>query len=329
MYYEKKDNNLRMEELQYKISAIVPMFNVDKYLITCVESIERQTLKDIEIILIDDGSKDNTLLVAKKLAAQYSNIVVLHQSNKGQAAARNAGLKVATGKYISFIDSDDYIEPDMYEKMFRKAERYKLDIIECCYNDVYDNGKKSGKAYYINADKRKVYTGKEFYELKISLSPCDKLYRHDYLKKIMFSCTEGHYAEDVYDTSNAVLNAKRVMHMNVVFYHYRRDNMGSTRNNTDIERRIKLGKDKLYIANQMNSLRKKKGLEGYIKLIIVRNVIGVKLCPIFFKNIRYRKEISKEYNIYNGNKIVIENIDIRIVLELLFVGVKKIIKKGD
>ena len=122
------------------ISIIIPIYNVDKYLTKCIESIVSQTYQDLEIIMVDDGSSDACPQICDQYAEKDSRIVVIHQKNSGVSAARNAGLKVATGKYISFIDADDYIEFDMYENMVRAFEIEDSELVICGYDYVDEDG---------------------------------------------------------------------------------------------------------------------------------------------------------------------------------------------
>ena len=115
-----------------KVSVIVPFYNSEATLLACLESLRAQTLKNIEIILVDDGSSDNSLKVANEFASSYEGVcVVLSQSNKGPSAARNAGLDVAQGEFIAFVDSDDTVDATMYEKMYASAEKHASDIVSC------------------------------------------------------------------------------------------------------------------------------------------------------------------------------------------------------
>ena len=98
----------------YKVTVVVPVYNVEKYLIRCIESLINQTLKEIEIILVNDGSKDKSGKICEKYALKYKNIKVIHQLNKGLSGARNTGIKIAQGEYVGFVDSDDYVEKDMF-----------------------------------------------------------------------------------------------------------------------------------------------------------------------------------------------------------------------
>lgn len=111
-----------------KVSVIVPMYNVERYLDQCVKSIQAQTLHDIEIILVDDGSPDRCGEMADHYATADPRIKVVHRENGGLGPARNSGMKEATGEYIGFVDSDDWIEPEMYERLYAAAARYNADV---------------------------------------------------------------------------------------------------------------------------------------------------------------------------------------------------------
>ena len=111
------------------LSVIVPMYNVEKFLPECVESIRNQTLHDIEIILVDDGSPDCCGEMAEEYAGQDSRVRVVHRANGGLGPARNSGMEVACGEYIGFVDSDDWIEPDMYERLYKAAKANDADVV--------------------------------------------------------------------------------------------------------------------------------------------------------------------------------------------------------
>ena len=121
------------------ISIIVPVYNVEKYLNRCVESLVNQTLKDIEIILVDDGSPDSSPDICDEWEKKDSRIKVVHKQNGGLSSARNAGLRIATGKYVGFVDSDDDVELDMYEKLYNKATQYDVDFIVSDYIRINSN----------------------------------------------------------------------------------------------------------------------------------------------------------------------------------------------
>lgn len=156
------------------VSIIVPVYNVEKTLERCVRSLQSQTLQDIEIILVDDGSKDASGAIADRLAAKDKRIRVLHKENEGLGLTRNAGLRLAKGDYVGFVDSDDYVDAQMYEKLFREAEQTRADAVYGGYLRVYD-GQISSK---IEFDTERVYRGREqLMELMLSMLACPRKIR--------------------------------------------------------------------------------------------------------------------------------------------------------
>lgn len=119
------------------ISVIVPIYNVEEYLSTCIESILNQTYKNLEILLIDDGSTDNSGKICDMYAKRDSRCIVIHQLNKGLSGARNTGLDYATGEYISFVDGDDYIHPQMLEILYEALQKGDYDFSMALYKEVY------------------------------------------------------------------------------------------------------------------------------------------------------------------------------------------------
>lgn len=128
-----------------KVSVVVPVYNVEKYLERCIESIRNQTLEDIEIILVDDGSPDNCPKICDGFAEKDSRIKVIHKKNGGLSSARNAGIYAATGEYIGYIDSDDYAEPDMFEILYECAKKNQVDFVMADYWRVQADGARKKK----------------------------------------------------------------------------------------------------------------------------------------------------------------------------------------
>lgn len=124
-----------------KLSVVIPIYNAERHLQKCIDSILNQTERNIEIILVDDGSRDDSLKICQKYAKIDRRIRVIHQENSGVSAARNEGIRLSYGKYIGFVDSDDWIEPDMYERLLEEAEKVSADVVMCDVTTVYDNGR--------------------------------------------------------------------------------------------------------------------------------------------------------------------------------------------
>lgn len=126
--------------IQPKLSIIVPIYNVEKYLRRCLDSLVHQSIKEIELILVNDGSPDGSHYICDEYAAKDPRVKIIHKENGGLGYARNSGLEIATGKYVAFVDSDDYVSLDMYEKLYNYAESYKSDVVFCGFKkEVAEN----------------------------------------------------------------------------------------------------------------------------------------------------------------------------------------------
>ena len=183
------------------ISVIVPIYKVEKFLPKCIESILNQTYSDFELILVDDGSPDKCPEICDEYAAKDQHIVVIHQKNSGVSAARNAGLKKAKGQYIGFVDPDDFIAPDMYEKMVQAMETSEAELVVCGY-DYYDEEYHvdEKRKYRINFDE--VIDQKELMKRMSDMPPTirhgvwNKLFKSSLLSEIYFM-ENLHSSEDV------------------------------------------------------------------------------------------------------------------------------------
>ena len=162
-----------------KISVIVPVYNVEKYLSKCIDSILSQTYKNLEIILVDDGSPDSSPKICDKYKERDNRIKVIHKKNGGLASARNAGMDIATGKYIGFVDSDDMIAEDMYEVLLENMIKSNAEIAVCYKTDILEN-LQTGKGIVEELNKtqalKKMVLGIEF-----GSHACDKLFKREIL----------------------------------------------------------------------------------------------------------------------------------------------------
>lgn len=200
-----------------QVSVIVPVYNVEKYLYNCLNSLEVQTLKNIEIIVIDDGSLDQSVQISDAFAAKDSRFRVFHKKNEGLAAARNEGLKLARSKYIMFVDSDDWVEQDFCETPYLVAEKNEADLVvfqySRCNSKVVNRREPFPKEGIM--PKEKVLTT---YWHFASVVVWNKLYRRELFKGICYPV--GHLCEDVAITYRVIYNAKRVYLLNRYLYYY-------------------------------------------------------------------------------------------------------------
>ena len=203
---------------QYKISVIVPVYNAEKYLRRCTESILGQTYKNIELILVNDGSTDDSLRLCKQIAGKDPRVKVLDKPNGGAASARNLGLDHVTGDYIGFCDADDYLDFNMFEVMLKVLLENDLDTLQCTAKDWDDNGNllhtdaDDGTLQIIDTEEyiRRIYL------LKGNVSLCVRLTRKDVICDIRIP--EGRRVEDFYFTILLALRVKKNVVLNRAFY---------------------------------------------------------------------------------------------------------------
>lgn len=201
------------------ISIIIPVYNVEKYLSACLESVIGQTYRQLEIICVDDGSTDRSGEICDHYAALDPRVVVIHQPNSGAGAARNAGLRRAIGEYIGFVDSDDYIAPEMYQILSEELTRTGSDIAACNIVEVFRDRITGCE----NNDQRQLYTGTqllrktaEHWKYYIMVN---KLFRRDLVQGITFP--EGNVIDDGFYTYQIIARAASVVWVNAELYYYR------------------------------------------------------------------------------------------------------------
>ena len=250
------------KEERMKVSIIVPIYNVEAFLKKCVDSLLAQDLprEDYEIILVDDGSTDGCGALCDTLAAAHSNIRVIHQKNRGLSGARNSGIPVATGEYVIFVDSDDYLEPNVLGELVKQMEDEDLDILRFNYQNVNMEGavfepNKYSKPYVDYSDE--VCDGITFLNERLG----NACYAWQFMVKASILHQEGNgfqegiYFEDVEWTPRILIQAGRVASTKTIVYNYlfRSDSIAR---NTDTEKKRKSIRDKLFILEGFNGLER-------------------------------------------------------------------------
>ena len=196
-----------------RISVIVPFYNVEGYIEKCLETLVNQTFQDIEIILVNDGSKDRSEEIAKKFANRYENkIVYLEKENGGLSSARNFGLAHARGEYVAFVDSDDYIEKNMYEKMYNLIIKERSDMVECDFYWEYPNKKK--------IDTGKLYNNKNQMLENVRVVAWNKLIKKEIIDKHGIEFPNGYQYEDVEFTYKLIPYLEKVSFLKEPMVHY-------------------------------------------------------------------------------------------------------------
>ena len=201
------------------ISIIVPVYNVEQYLIKCVDSIINQTYTNIEIILVDDGSTDNSGNLCELLAKKDSRIVVYHKENGGLSSARNFGIDKANGEFIGFIDSDDYIDNDMYETLHNLIKKDKSDVSMCGLYNIYSNVRDSQVTKIENIAVNKEDAIKIVLDGKLAtISAVNKLYKKDIFYNLRYDI--GKFYEDAFLIVKLLDKCHRNSITNEKKYHY-------------------------------------------------------------------------------------------------------------
>lgn len=266
-----------------KVSIIIPVYNVEEYLPKCLDSVINQTLKDIEIICINDGSLDNSLDILQAYAKMDNRIIVLDKENEGQGVARNLGIQKATGEYIGFVDPDDWVDETMFEEMYTQAKTLSSEIVVCDFWKKQDwNGKAWKNNYWwfakgheykemavptgVNLDKELVYKS-------LLVSPCysiNKIFNTNFLKTNQIEFSKDRCFEDCKFIIKSIILAKNISYLNEYFYVYRLRKSSTLHKLSDFNINIRVYSD-IYETLKTYNLEEK--LAANFNFFCVMNVI--------------------------------------------------------
>lgn len=284
--------DVQSQVLEPVISVIVSIYNVQAYVEKSVHSIQNQTYKNLEIILVDDGSTDNSGNICDEFANDDARIKVIHKVNGGLSSARNEGIKVATGEYIAFVDGDDWIDEDMYEGMLSAIVKHDADIAICNYKEISKKGIRD-----TSSDDIVVFEGRETLKVfieedvnyQIQNAAWNKLYKRSLMGELRFP--EGKLFEDIVYTTKLLAGSKRAVYVNKAYYNYIFDRSDSIMNSKKVERLLtdqipaykekgefllSIGEKELFLTHQFFFYKrmllhykdaKEKKPEGYKKFI--------------------------------------------------------------
>ena len=314
--------------MKAKVSIIIPVYNVEKYIDKCLNSVINQTLKDIEIIVIDDETPDNSMNIVNKYAKKDSRIVVLKEKNKGQAGARNYGIKKSSGEYIMFVDSDDYVSNDICEKLYNKATEDNSDIVYSNCIELDEKGDRLPDIPKIELkDVKKNYIVNQF-------GPCNKIVKASVIKdnNLYFPETIRAY-EDIAVVSSWLLHSNNVSYLNEAYYYYLvRD--GSTMHQITYDKKLEDIFTSLNIFwegfNKTNSLEK---YHSEIEWVFIANLLHAATLR-FLKFDNYQKNIDRvieamkdKFPKWNKNKYYkMKGIKFKIVCNLIYRNKIKLLK---
>lgn len=283
------------------ISVIVPIYNVERYVERCITSIICQTYNNLEIILINDGSTDNSLKICQKYAEIDGRIIIIDQENAGVSAARNAGLTIARGQWIGFVDSDDYIEPDFYECLIKKTFETDADVICCGVKTISESGdiidhlsvKVIPKIELELIGDEMLYAYFHMTKRFLYWSPWDKLIRAEIAKAHFFEVGKA-YGEDFWYCLNCLLDANKVYYIPLPKYNYQLRSTSATHTKTFNDHAF----DNYYFASKACELLRQNKINREITCLaeIRRSVIGARLVRKYYscdkKCSQYDEDIS-------------------------------------
>ena len=289
----------------YKISIIIPVYNTEKYIKECIESIIKQTYKNIEIIIVNDGSTDNSVNIIKDYQKKYKRIKVINQKNKGPSAARNNGIKHSEGDYILFVDSDDWIEENMVEKMINSINNKETDLIICSYSQI-TNGKR--KDFIV--EERKNFE-EYLFDSSVSGYSCCKMIKRECIKN--YFDEELNIMEDLlfwYSNKDSIIIIKIVKDP---LYYYRIHESSLVRKKIADPKRIKLFDVCIFL---ISNISQKYQLQ--YKIIYVQNYY------LYYKHLeeKYYKKYKKYLKDVMKNDINLI-LKIKIIIKYLIIKVRK------
>lgn len=273
------------------VSVIVPVYNVEDFLSDCIESIINQTYDNLEIILVDDGSKDSSGKICDEYQSKDERIKVIHKPNGGLSDARNAGIEVSTGEYISFIDSDDFIDLNTYERLIPVLLNHKADILRFDYK-MYGGGKYQKHSPHYKAKGITFYKGldalKSLLTSQLNCSAWDKIYRKEVIGDTRF--IKGRLNEDIIFLFEILQKTNVVVETNDVLYFYRVRNGSISNGNMISSLDMLKNYDEMIVMMQEKKLPIEKEMKRY------RNTCNIHFCRkcILCKSIKDYKRIYDE-----------------------------------
>ncbi len=269
-----------------KLSIIVPVYKVEEYLGECVDSLLSQTIDDYEIILVDDGSPDNSGKIADEYAAVNPDMIrVLHIDNGGQGRARNFALDIAKGDFVGFVDSDDWVTHDMYEKMYTRAAETGADVVVCDFMERFADGRES----VLPASLQDNWLGS-------AGSSCNKIFRRSLIGELRFPV--GLWYEDFYFSAVMLLRSKHTEFIAEPLYIYRRG-QESTMHNNNAAKNL----DMLTIMDMLEKEMLPAGYKDDFEFFLVNHVLLDSISRLAKQDAPERKEVIGKLRQYVQAKI--------------------------
>ncbi len=270
-----------------KLSVIVPVYNVEKYLAECIDSLLGQTLTDMEILLVDDGSTDSSGAICDQFAAAHPyQVKCLHVDNGGQGRARNFALPETKGEYLGFVDSDDTVCPDMYEKLCRRADETDADIVACDFLERYEDG-----------TEKEVPGAFQDHPLSFAGSCCNKVFRASLVNGLRFP-EERLWYEDFYFSAVMLIRAKSTEYIREPLYIYRRG-QPSTMHNNNAAKNL----DMIRIMDMLEPELLSRGRRENFNFFLINHVLLDTISRLANQDDPERKQVIRQFRDYVHEKL--------------------------
>lgn len=302
-----------------KVSFVIPVYNSEKYLKMCLESILSQTLKEIEIILVDDGSTDQSKKIITEYQAKNKNIIYIYQENRRQGAARNKGLKQAKGEYVIFTDSDDYIDSSMASDLYKYAKLGNYDIVLCDYYIKEENAETIQHCYYKPFQTNENVTIQEY--LLSAPSPCNKIFKNNFLKANNFEFIEKIVYEDYASIPTLALFNPKIGYLPKPYIYYVQSTNSTMRNDSYKKKFEDIFPASNYLYNKMCSKNQYKEEMEYIFIYHLLHNAAINFYA--YQKYSYIKKISNfmelHYPLWYNNKYLKKNsLKFKIICRLFY-----------
>lgn len=291
-----------------QISVIIPIYNVEKYLPKCIDSVINQTYGNIEILLINDGSTDNCGLICDHYADKDNRVNVIHKENGGLSSARNVGLSLAEGRYIAFLDSDDWIDPEMYKVLIEALERTGADIAACGFKEVYQNKiiVQSYSGFETIYDKINAINSLFDETKNIRFEVWNKVFKKEIIGDIRFK--DRQVFEDVYFDRNVFLKMNSLVYVDKPMHNYLKEREGNT-NSHFSDAKLSVFKefddfiDELKVVGMVDSSRKLEAFALHTSITLFCGAVQLHASKSTKKKLReehYKYHINGNSNPYIG-----------------------------
>lgn len=303
-----------------KITIIIPCYNVERYIAKCIRSVFQQDLHEdeFEVIIVDDDSPDGSLAIAREVTQNRKNITIISQENKGLGGARNTGVLNATGEYLLFLDSDDWLLPNVLKNLLIIAEQDALDILEFSAQGINSEGK---ILYQISNNSTVFNSGFDYYNnIRYMNSACNKLYRRDFLRKNNILFLEQIFIEDFEFNTRCLASVKKIKATDLLVSQFLQSTNSITRN-TDGVKKNKMITDIIFVIRETSKLYKKCSKNKQTDLFFLER-LNFLVSTLFYQLVK-RKSSYKEMKVIKA-KLIEE--DLFYVNQQIFDGKKNIFR---